>query len=336
MAQPEGHLRWCQGNEGLEELVRTVEKLDARTSSVVQDVASLQEQLQRQQPQLQPQPLQPQQPQHPPTTSHGNVPTKVQSPADVRGMPLASPASAELCTVVEDLQDRLQRMEMLLFRLPLPDFGELDRAIADLGVKCKPGCWRPRVLSPLASPRPASCSGGSAGPMESVPEEQEVMEFATRVGREPCDVLFSRPEPAEPEPNCSRQLDSNLLEELGIFYDYQGTRSVTSANGCSDDCSDDTSSEDATEVQQPEAKAMSDEPVATVVPLFSVPVSSGEKKESEAEDSDPERPRKGRAKAQDGGAVPSAAPRSSLSGLRIKVIRNAPQASVESDDQDCW
>merc|ERR1740123_2847119 len=143
----------------------------------------------------------------------------------------------------------------------MPDFQQLDRAIAQLSV--------------------GGGGGGRAGtmsPMESVPEEQQLLDT---------EVAGAGAEAAE----APGSLNDSLLEELGIFNDYDAyktARTGLSAGGSgtsSEEGSDDSSGDDQPAPPQPQVP---DDPVPLAVP-FIIPAVD---KKNDSEDSDPERPRR--------------------------------------------
>merc|ERR1719336_531977 len=104
------------GGDALQALVSAVQRLDARMDGVVQDVAGLQRSFK------------------------------------ASGSPMSGPDElksvqySELSDYVEEVNERLQRLELLLFRLPMPDFQHLDQAIDKMmngGPAAQGGCAEP-------------------------------------------------------------------------------------------------------------------------------------------------------------------------------------------------
>lgn len=269
--------------EDFESLTHAIELLEARMGDVVADLTTLKDQFQSQFEHK----LLPTAPgdaaagvqahQHP----HQQQRQKAEEEAEEEARSERSSQFPVEDVTLQDVHERLQRLELLLFRLPMPDFLQLDRTIAQL--------------------MRGGGGGGPSMPMEGVPEEHHLGQLnitaASAAAGEEADEEDTAVEAKQP-----RILDTFLLEELGIFNDYdayKGARSVTSGAGGSGGTSDDDGSSIAG------------------LEVF--------KKDDGAEDSDPEKPKITRSTA----SQPSPGNGNRVSGLRIKVVatKNKPRGS---------
>lgn len=203
----------------------------------------------------------------------------------------------DLAGCVEDLGDRLSRLELLLFRLPEPDFQKLDTAIEELLMK-------------------GGRQGGDA-PMATLLEEEDEM-----------------PSPRSPRAAGLVQLPARK-QELGIFSDdddfdsfrsKQGGCGTHGGSGTVTDGEDGEASVDAPpdflDAAALASGSMAEHPVCMVFNM-----AAGDKKD-EAEDSDPEKPKLRAARAGAGRII---------LGSAAKLPRSLPRRPPDEDEEeDSW